>query len=81
MHSVQWHAMISQPADGWHKSHTKKHLEFKNMQSAIQLFQPHQHVGRDPNKSLTLTIIVQYMQNIYIIFNISILTFIYLLYL
>ena len=48
---------------------------------AVQLFQGGQHVSWDHNKRLTLTIIVQYMQNIYIIFNISIITYIYLLYL
>ena len=29
-YSIQWHAVISQPADGQHKSHTKKCLEFEN---------------------------------------------------
>ena len=28
--SIQRHAVISRPADGWHKSCTKKHLEFEN---------------------------------------------------
>ena len=29
-YSIQWHAAISRPSNGQHKSHTKKHLEFEN---------------------------------------------------
>ena len=29
-YSIQQHAVISWPANGQHKSHTKKHLEFEN---------------------------------------------------
>ena len=29
-YSIPWHIVASWPADGWHKSHTKKCLEFEN---------------------------------------------------
>ena len=49
------------------------------MQLAIWLFQPSQQVSWDPNKSLTHTIIVQNIQNIYIIFSILITTYIFII--
>ena len=76
-HSVQWYAMISQPANGWHKSRTKKHLEFKNNAVGHMAFSAWLTCW-PLIKVYTLTIIVQYMQNIYIIFNISILTYVYI---
>ena len=48
------------------------------MQSVVQLFWSSQHVGRDPNKSLTPTNIVQCIENMYNIINISITLYIFI---
>ena len=67
MHCIGWLASSQL------KSHTKKLSESENNMVAVQLFWPSRHVGWDPNKSLTLTNIIQYIK-------IYLLLYIFLLY-
>ena len=59
-------------ANGQLKSHTKKCSESENNAVGHMTFWSARHVSWDPNKSLTLTNIIQYIENMFTIIHISI---------